>query len=72
MKLLTYRDVCNLVGLDKNGINNSSSQQRNLSIQAAKMKWTETKYLPGLRILPSSITFNFDNMHPGNDDYVSS
>ena len=52
-------------------INNSSSQQSNLSIQATKMKWTETKYLPGLRILPSSITFNFD-MNPGNEDYVSS
>ena len=61
-----------LVGLDRNSINNSSSQQSNLSIQATKMKWTETKYLPGLRILPSSITFNFDNMNPRNEDYVSS
>ena len=35
------------------------------------MEWTETKYLPGLPILPSSIIFNFDNMHPRNEDYVS-
>ena len=72
MKLFTYRDVCKLVGIDRNSINNSRSQQSNLSIQATKMKWTETKYLPGLRILPSSITFNFDNMNPWNEDYVSS
>ena len=68
MKLFTYRDVCKLVGIDRNSINNSSSQQSNLSIQATKMKWTETKYLPGLRILPSSITFNFDNMNPRNEN----
>ena len=36
------------------------------------MKWTETNYLPGLRILPSSVTFNFDNMNPGNEEFVSS
>ena len=72
MKLFTYRDVWKLVGLDKNSIKNSSSQQSNLSIQATKMKWTETKYLPGLRILPSSINFNFNNMNPRNEVYVSS
>ena len=72
MKLFNYRDVCKLVGIDRNSVNNSSSQQSNFSIQATKMKWTETKYLPGLRILPSSITFNFDNMNPRNEDYVSS
>ena len=47
-------------------------KESNLSIQATKMKWTETKYLPGLRILPSSLTFNFDNMNPRIEDYVSS
>ena len=72
MKFFTYRKVCKLVGLDKNSINNSSSQQSNLSIQATKNKWIETKYLPGLLILPSPITFNFDNMHPRNEDHVSS
>ena len=61
-----------LLALIKNSIKNSSSQQSNFSIQATKMKWTETKYLPGLRILLSPITFNFDNMHPRNEDYVSS
>ena len=61
-----------LVGLDKNSIKNSSCQQSNLPIQATKMKWSETNYLPGLRILPSSITFKFDNMNPRNEDYVSS
>ena len=35
------------------------------------MKWTEPKYFPGLPILPSFLIFNFDNMHPRNEDYVS-
>ena len=48
------------------------SQQSKLSIQGTKMKWTETKYLPGPRILPSSITFNFHNMPPRNEGFVSS
>ena len=46
MKLFTDRDVCKLVGIDRNSINNSSSQQGNLSIQATKMKWTDTKSCP--------------------------
>ena len=61
--MFTYRNVYKLVDLDKNNINNSRSQQSNVSIQSNKMKWTETKYLPGLRIMPSSIAFNFDNMN---------
>ena len=72
MELFIYRDVCKFVGLDKNIFNNSSSQQSNVSIQGTKTKWTEIKYLPGLPMLPSSITFNFDNMNPRKDDYVTS
>ena len=63
MKLFTYTDVCKVVGLDNNSIINCRSQQSNLSVQATQMKWTETKYLPGLSKLPSPTTFNFDNMH---------
>ena len=56
MKLFNYRDVSKLVGIDNNSINNSNSQQSNLSIQAIKMNWSETKYLPGLPKLPSTLT----------------
>ena len=35
------------------------------------MNWTETKYRPGLTTLSSSKNFNFDNMHPRNEDYVN-
>ena len=34
MKLFSYRDVCKLVGLDKNSIKNSSIQKSDLSIKA--------------------------------------
>ena len=69
MKLFNHREVCSFVGLDNNSIRNYSPQSQ-LSIQPTKLKWTETKYRPGLPILPSTLTFNLDNMHPRNEDYV--
>ena len=63
MKLFSYHDVCKLVGLDNNSIKNIS-QQSNFSIQEAKMKRTETNYLPGPPMLLSTPIFNFVKMHP--------
>ena len=34
------------------------------------MKWTETKYMPALPKIPSTLTFKFDNIHPRNEDFV--
>ena len=69
-KMFGYRNARELVGLNNNNINNNS-QQSKLLIQANEVKWTETTFLPGLLTLPPILTINFDNLHPGNENFVS-
>ena len=71
MKSFTFRDVCKLVGLVNSSNKDTTSEQSNLSIRAGKMKCFEMTYLPDLPVLPSTLTFNFDNLHQENEDYVS-